>query len=99
MNWLLRRSLVRRVALSLLLAFTLAWLAVVVYLYVSFRLTMHTDSGVVRVGRELNTTLAEIQREDVAAAVIDALARQINAMRVAEADLPGDVVFMLRNRE
>ncbi len=99
MNWLLRRSLVRRVALSLLLAFTLAWLAVGVHLHVCFRLTMHTDSGVVRVGRELNTTLAEIQREDVAAAVIDALARQINAMRVAEADLPGDVVFMLRNRE
>jgi signal transduction histidine kinase len=99
MKWLFRRSLVRRVALSLLIAFTLAWLAVVVYLYVSFRLTMHTDSGVVLLGRELNITLADVEREDVAVATVKALSRQINAMRASEAELPGEVAFMLQDHD
>lgn len=99
MTWLFRRSLVRRVALSLLLAFTLAWVALVVYMYLSFSWTMNTDSSVVRAGREINAGLADIENEEVAAGVMDTMGRIINELRRSEGGLPGNVVFQLKNRE
>lgn len=99
MKWLFKRSLVRRVALSLLLAFTLAWVALVAHMYISFRMTMSTNSGVVRVGRELNSVLAGIEREDLAVSVVNTMAKMLNALRREEGELPGTIVLMLRNRE
>ena len=99
MMWLFRRSLVRRVALSLMLAFALAWGVLVVYMYLSFSWTMNTDSNVVRAGREINAGLAGIENEDVAAGVMDTMGRIINELRRSEGGLPGNVVFQLKNRE
>ncbi|WP_432726578.1 sensor histidine kinase [Variovorax sp. W6] len=99
MMWLFRRSLVRRVALSLLLAFSLAWVALVVYMFVSFSMSMNTDSNVVRAGREINAALAVIENEDVAAGVLDGTGRIINELRRQEGGLPGNVVFQLKTRE
>lgn len=97
MKWLFRPSLVRRVALSLLLAFTLAWVALIVYLYMDFSLTQDTDSSVLRAGRQLNTALAGEAREDVAVAVMETMTKLINELRRQEGDLPGSVIFRLED--
>jgi len=99
MKWLFQRSLVRRVALSLLLAFTLAWAALVAYMYLDFRRTMDTDSGVVRAGRELNSALTKVKRDEVAVAVMDTMSNMINELRRGEGNLPGRVVFLLKDTE
>ncbi|WP_418128993.1 ATP-binding protein [Variovorax sp. 375MFSha3.1] len=99
MMWLLRRSLVRRVALSVLIAFSLAWGALVIYMFMSFSMNMNTDSSVARAGREINTALAGIESDEVAAGVMDAMGRIINELRRLEGDLPGNVVFQLKNHE
>ena len=70
MKWLLRRTLVRRVVLALLLAFGLAWIAVASYMYVDFRVSMQTNSGLHLVGRALNATLAKVEQADLAGAVV-----------------------------
>lgn len=97
MKWLFKRSLVRRVALSLLFAFTLAWAALIAFLYIEFSMNMSTDSSVVRAGRQLNAVLADIEKEDVAVAVTDSMAKLINELRRGEGNLPGEVVFMLKD--
>lgn len=99
MKWLFQRSLVRRVALSLLLAFTLAWGALVVYMFLEFSMKMDTDSNVVRAGRELNAVLADVESVDIAAGVVRTVEKLINELRRAEGVLPGRVVFVLKDPE
>ncbi|RIX84708.1 sensor histidine kinase [Acidovorax cavernicola] len=99
MKWLLQRSLVRRVALSLMFAFTLAWIVLVAYVYLDFRMSMYTDSNVVRAGRELNAVLADVENPSVAAEVVRTMDAMVNRMRHEWGRTPEGAVFQLKDAQ
>ena len=94
---LLRPSLVRRIVAALLLAFALAWVAILAESYVDTTRQLKDHSGLLLFGRQLNSALAGIARSDVATAVVETEIRQINAARAENGVLPGDVLLQLRD--
>lgn len=91
-------TLVRRVLLALALAVGLAWLAILVQSYVQVQGELRTNSGLQQFGRELSDGLAAVQRDDVAANVVQTFAQVANGLRARAGVLPGALLFQLRDR-
>ncbi|NHZ34216.1 sensor histidine kinase [Massilia rubra] len=94
----LRPTLVRRVVLSLLMAFAIAWLLLLAVMYVSANDQAAEDKGVEDVGRGLVASLARLDNAGEARAVAAATSEQIDLLYRAN-DIPVVMLVELTDRD
>ncbi|NHZ62791.1 ATP-binding protein [Massilia genomosp. 1] len=93
-----RPTLVRRVLLALGMAFLLVWCMLLAYEYLQFKQETEQHSGVHKIGDALYTALARLERPEQVTTALATTATWLNLLRHDAKQLPGELVFELRDQ-
>ncbi|CAN7673165.1 ATP-binding protein [Pseudoduganella sp. LjRoot289] len=97
-KWL-RPTLARRVLGALAIAFLLVWLVLLAYEYLRFKQAMDQNSGVHQIGTALFSVLLKLEQPEQVETAVATTAAWLNLVRREANQLPGDLVFELRDRQ
>ena len=97
-TWL-RPTLARRVLAALGIAFLLVWSVLLAYEYLRFKQAMEQNSGVRQIGTALFAALVKLEQPEQVKTAVATTATWLNLARREANQLPGDLVFELRDRQ
>lgn len=97
-QWL-RPTLARRVLAALGVAFLLVWSVLLAYEYFRFEQDVEQNPGLHKLGTALYAALVELERPEQVETVVASTATWLNLMRREAHQLPGDLLFELRDRQ
>jgi two-component system, OmpR family, sensor histidine kinase QseC len=97
-TWL-RPTLARRVLAALGIAFLLVWSVLLAYDYLRFKQAMEQNSGVHQIGTALFAALAKLEQPEQVTTAVATTATWLNLVRREAKQLPGDLVFELRDHQ